>query len=110
MSEARFTAEFKKHLKQVKKEHGNSFFYYKVSDRFTSGIPDFFLAYRGLAAYVELKDRGESPSEIQLYQMDKLQRAGIMAVWFDSIETARQFVNDFVSKRDLDLSDIGMRL
>ena len=100
MSEAAFTKDFKKHLKSVGKEHGHSFFYYKVSDRFTSGIPDFFVAFRGVSAYIELKDLRKKPSIIQAHQMKRLQQAGVMAVWFDSLEPATQFINELVSRQD----------
>lgn len=98
MSEAAFTADFKKHLKKTRVLQGHSFFFYKVSDRFTSGIPDFFVAFRGKAAYIELKDTGEKPTDIQMYQMKRLQQAGIMAVWFDSLPVAVKFIDDLVEK------------
>ena len=100
MSEAAFTKDFKKHLSKVKKAHGHSFFFYKVSDRFTPGIPDFFVAFRGMAAYIELKDLRKKPSTIQSHQIKRLQQAGIMAVWFDSLEPAEQFINELVSRQD----------
>jgi hypothetical protein len=99
LSEAKFTKDFKKHLKKLQQEHGHSFYFYKVSDRFTSGIPDFFIAFRGLSIYIELKDLGESPSIIQLHQMKRLQQAGIIAVWFDSLAPAKEFLDELVSER-----------
>ena len=99
MSEAKLTADFVKHLKEQKLIYGKSFFYYKVSDRFTSGIPDFFIAFRGESVFVELKDKGEKPSDIQLHKMRRLQQAGVIAVWFDSLAPALEFIDDLVSKR-----------
>ncbi|MCP3684522.1 MAG: hypothetical protein GY861_17795 [bacterium] len=99
MSEAAFTADFKNHLKDIKKTHGKSFFFYKVSDRYTSGIPDFYIAFRGLSAHIELKDKGKEPSDIQYHQMKRMQQAGLLAVWFDSLECACEFVDELVSKR-----------
>lgn len=99
MSEASFTKDFKKYLKERQKTYGSSFWFYKTSDRFTSGIPDFYVVFRGESAYIELKDLGKKPSDIQLHQMKRMQQAGLLAVWFDSLEPAKQFIDELVSKQ-----------
>lgn len=99
MSEALITKQFKDHLDDKVRLYGRSFMYWKISDRYASGRPDFKVMFMGESAYIELKAEGEKPRPRQTHEMRKLQQAGFIAVWFDNASAACQFVDDLVSKR-----------
>jgi len=81
-TEAHITKKVITHLKKLKKREKSSLYFRKVSDRFTSGIPDLEIIYRGSPCYIELKATGKKPTPIQRREIDDRIRAGTLAVWF----------------------------
>src|SRR5262245_30983139 len=50
------------------------------------GIPDLLCCFHGMFVGIEVKQPGEKPSKAQLYQLDKIRRAGGIAVVIDDID------------------------
>ena len=97
-SEAYITAKVKDHLVELRQRLGTNFTYQKLSDRFSHGIPDYYITYMGRSLWLELKATGESPRPIQVHVMNKLRKAGNEAVWADNLFEAIQAIDAFVSK------------
>lgn len=53
---------------------------FKISDRFTSGIPDFVVIHEGLATWFELKVKNNKPTLIQWETLRRLRR-GYLVKW-----------------------------
>ena len=81
MTEAQLTKKVKKRCEAVQ-----DLYWYKVSDRFLSGVPDIYMIYQGQSAHIELKATGKKPRDLQAYTMGKIRRAGGLAVWFNDYE------------------------
>ena len=65
--------------------------FFKVSDRFTSGIPDFIGCYRGRFFAIEVKRQGGKPRMLQEYIIDKIKSAGGLAGTIDNISDIENF-------------------
>ena len=90
--------EAKLQLKVVKylKTLGPDVWYFKASDRYTVGVPDLVLCYRGRFIAIELKAPNGRLSRIQVYQLQNIQRAGgkaYMCRTLDEVKTALQGSN-----------------
>ena len=96
MSEAALTKQVKKYLDEIKAEVGNDLFYQKISDRFTDGIPDYYIIYKGQSLWLELKAAGEKPRAIQSFVLKRLKQAGSMADWADNINKAKVLIDILV--------------
>ena len=66
-------------------------FYWKVSDRFTSGIPDYAGTFYGVSFYVELKDEGEQARRLQQWQLQRAENAGALTLSTDSFDEVKSF-------------------
>lgn len=90
MSEKIITEKTRQLLKDydVQKE---PLFYWKVSDRYTSGLADYAGTFYGYSFYLELKDIGESARKLQEYQLQKAEAAGALTLSTDSFETVKLF-------------------
>lgn len=66
----------------------------KLSDRYTSGIPDYIIAC-GKLAFVECKQWGKRPSKLQHLNMMKFLEAGVPSLWFTADKI---FVTHHVTK------------
>ncbi len=91
MSEASLTARCRKYFKKIKQVR-RSFYFQKFSDRFSSGIPDFYILYQGNSGWMELKDIGERPDKIQEFTLYELDRGGAHTMWTDNFEDVFEFV------------------
>jgi len=81
MAEKTITKKTKALLESIK-----DLWFFKVSDRFSAGIPDFIGVYRGIFFAIELKDKGKKPTKLQFWIMDKIREAGGKAIWTDKID------------------------
>jgi len=106
MTEAYITKKVKEYLMELKNHFGPAFYFQKVSDRFTDGIPDYYITFRGKSLWLELKAPGERPRPLQIYVLKRLAKAGNMAEWTDNIEDARECIDEFVSTCDAKSSKI----
>jgi len=72
------------------------FFYQKISDRFTSGLPDYYLLFKGTSIWIELKNQGKRPRKIQSYTLKKLCDAGAITISTDSFEDISNLIENIV--------------
>jgi len=93
------TDDVRQLCKRLKAEHHPHFFYWKISDRFTAAIPDWFISYRGRCLFLELKRPGEEPSDLQLAVMRQLMLAGHKAIWTDDYTVARGAIKSLIPNR-----------
>lgn len=100
MSEAKLTAKCKKYFTKLQKEHPD-FYFQKFSDRFTSGICDYYILFRGLSIWIELKDIGKTIEPIQNHTMKRLHRAGAITLWTSEFEQVKKLVDDIIGIDDI---------
>ena len=110
MSEAKFTAEFKKSIKKLYPDA----IYQKHSDRFTRGIADVEVVYYGMTYWFELKDRtgkggklvGQASHQLEPLQVKFLTdriKAGIEVYGLIKLDndTAAMITGDFLTIDDV---------
>jgi len=85
LSEKTLTRKCNKLFKRLQIEH-DGFFFQKLSDRFTSGISDYYVIYNGTSVWIELKAVGKKPDKIQVYFLQSLKRAGAITMWTDDFQ------------------------
>ncbi len=61
--------------KAVKMKYPNAFMW-KVSDRYTNGIPDLLIINNGVHTFIELKAGKNNTSRIQRFQIRRIKGAG----------------------------------
>ena len=83
----------KKVIKYLKENlpKGESFFW-KVSERFSSGIPDIVGFCRGKAFAIELKVGRNKQTELQKRTMDDMMRAGVLTAVCYSVNDVATFI------------------
>lgn len=92
--EGRLTRRTKKKLDSV-----DGLWYYKVSDRFTSGIPDFIVCYKGRLGALELKAPKKKATELQKITLDRIFRAGGVVSVADCDEKVDEFINQLTEDK-----------
>lgn len=80
-------------MRMIKKEFPGVWAW-KISDLYTSGIPDLLLVNDGAYLWVELKTNEGEASEIQKHTIKRLRSKGCFAV----IATSVKEVKDLISK------------
>ena len=73
---------------------GLPIFFWKVSDRYTSGIPDYQGTFYGIPFYLELKGEGEELRKLQKWTIDQCAYAGALTLATDSYEEVVRFFED----------------
>jgi len=96
LSEARITGYCKTLFQRTSLKHSD-FYYQKISDKFTSGLPDYYLLYRGVSIWIELKDKNKKPDPIQVYTMRCLKRAGAIVIWTDNFDVIENFIDQLLT-------------
>lgn len=81
-----------KYLKETLPK-GESFFW-KVSERFSSGIPDIVGFCRGKAFAIELKVGKNKQTELQKRTMDDMNRAGVLTAVCYSVSAVQEFMEE----------------
>jgi len=66
----------------------------KFNDRFTSGILDMIVIWRGVHIWIELKVQPNKPTPLQLYEIKKIQEAGGYAVVCYSVDEVMEAVKN----------------
>ena len=69
--------------------------------------PDRTLMYRGRVMFIELKRKGEKPTPLQLYTIDKLERDGFTAGWSDTLEYMISAVTQWRDSVDKEHNDLA---
>ena len=63
---------------------GEPIYYNKISDMFTSGIPDYEGVFYSLAWYLELKDKGLKAGKLQKWHLQRAEKAGAIVLSTDN--------------------------
>lgn len=92
LSEAFITRKCRELFEELARKH-KDFFFQKISDRFTSGIPDFYLIWDGHCAWIELKKTGEVATKLQAYTLSRLKRAGAITLSTDNFKDVVRLIN-----------------
>ncbi len=74
MSEAKITKKTKALLDKYESQ-SLPIYYNKISDRFTSGIPDIQGTFYGVSFYIELKDEGKEARKLQDWHLKRAKKA-----------------------------------
>lgn len=93
-SEAHVTKKIKAFLDELKLIE--ALWFWKVSDRFTAGIPDYVGVYHGRFWALEIKRPGGKPRKLQEYVMRKIEAAGGAVTWVDSLDEAKLFFDSML--------------
>jgi hypothetical protein len=91
MSEAVITRQTKMMLDKYIMA-GEELYYNKISDRFTSGIPDFQGTFYGVSFYIELKDEGKKARKLQDWHLRNARRAGAQVLSTDNYDEVVTFM------------------
>lgn len=62
-------------IKHLKKNYPG-IWYWKISDKFYSGIPDLLVIYKGRHIFFELKTVKGKATKLQLYTIEQIRQAG----------------------------------
>lgn len=95
MSEARITKKTKD-LLDGHINNGEPLYFNKISDRFTSGIPDFQGTFYGISFYIELKDEDKVVRKLQDWHLKRARKAGAEVLSTDSFEEVRAFIDNIL--------------
>lgn len=87
LTEAKLTADTQKYLKMQKDT-----WFYKASDRYTSGIPDIIACVNGKFVAIELKGDGYHPTAVQTMKIGKIMSSGGIAGVCYSLEDVKNLV------------------
>lgn len=91
MSEAAITKKTKALLDNYE-SRGEPIYYNKISDRFTSGIPDIQGTFYGVSFYIELKDKGEEARKLQKWHLSRAKKAGAEVLSTDDYDAVVVFL------------------
>lgn len=88
MNEATLTRQVNEYLKAFDR---CELWYYKASDRYTSGVPDFIGNYRGHFFALELKATGKKPKPIQEHTIKRINNIKYGAIYADNLDAVKSF-------------------
>lgn len=91
MSEALITKKTKK-LLDTYELSGEPIYYNKISDRFTSGIPDIQGTFFGVSFYIELKDKDKEARKLQDWHLKRARNAGAEVISTDDYDAVVVFM------------------
>jgi len=93
-TEAWITSKTKKLLDSYAKR---GIWYYKVSDKFTIGIPDFIGVCNGRFFAIELKRPGAKARKLQAHVLARIEAAGGAVLATDDFATVESFVKRLIA-------------
>jgi len=96
LTEAKITRQTKKFLELTEREFKPHFWFYKVSDKYTSGLPDYHGLAFGVPFYIELKATGKKPRKLQRYIILRIKNAGGKVLATDDFEEVKKFISSEV--------------
>jgi len=82
------TSKTKAFLEDLQKTE--KLWFFKVSDKFTSGIPDFVGVWRGRFFAIELKRQGGKPRLLQALILSRINKAGGLTLATDDFEDVKK--------------------
>lgn len=92
MSEALITEKTREYLFELRLKHRPHVYYHKVSDKFTSGLPDWYILIKGVSLHIEQKDRGKEPRKLQVHTIRRIREAGGKVLVTDSFHETVKFI------------------
>jgi len=92
MNESQLRDKVKKVLAETK------WYYQKISDRFTAGIPDYILCIDSRFVTLELKVDARSMTPLQSYTRERIENAGGYYVCLKYINSTKTFEVDWRAK------------
>lgn len=90
---------FENKIKKYLKDHGAYFLKYWAGAQFTkSGVPDILACVNGYFVGIEVKAQNGKPSELQLYNIRQIRKAGGFAyvVYPSGWERFKQIIDDLL--------------
>lgn len=90
---------FENKIKKYLKEHGAYFLKYWAGAQFTkSGVPDILACVNGYFVGIEVKAQSGKPSELQLYNIRQIRKAGGFAyvVYPSGWERFKEIIDDLL--------------
>lgn len=100
-NEAKITQQVRDYLKEIRKKNDGLVYFWKVSDRFTSGIPDWFILINGQCFFVELKKPGKDARRLQNHVLDKIKKAGGASLATDDFSEFKTILNRLLLEKKL---------
>ena len=100
MSEAVLTKRCKKYFDMLSRTYPD-FYYNKMSHRYESGLPDYYVLFRTVSIWIELKAKGKSIKPLQNHVMMRLHRAGAITLWTSDFEQVKKLVDDIIGIDDI---------
>jgi len=95
-TEAWLTKKTNKLLKSYAKR---GIWFYKVADKFTAGIPDFIGVCNGRFFAIELKRPGAKAGQLQLFILDRIEKAGGATLTTDSFDDVKDFITCLLASK-----------
>ena len=92
---------FENKIKKFLEQHNAWFVKFFANSYTKSGIPDILACVNGYFVGIEVKAQNGKPSELQLYNVDKIRKAGGFAfvVYPWGFEQLKQFITDLEQER-----------
>jgi Holliday junction resolvase len=66
---------------------------YKFSSPARRGVPDRIILYKGRVLFLELKAMGQTPTKLQLREIEMLSKAGFAATWVADFISAKECID-----------------
>jgi Holliday junction resolvase len=85
MRESMIQTKIKKYLET------NGWMVIKLIQTSANGIPDLMALKEGQTIFLEIKQPGKKPNDLQRYRIDKLQKAGFKATYVTSVTDVTNF-------------------
>lgn len=85
MRESIIQSQIKKYLES------NGWMVIKLIQTSCNGIPDLLCLRDGKAVFLEIKQPGKKPNDLQKYRMEKLRKQGFEAVYVTSVNDVTNF-------------------
>lgn len=107
---------FENKIKKFLKEQGCWFVKYFANRNTRSGVPDLLACVNGYFVAIEVKGENGKPSELQLWNRDKIREAGGIAIvlYPDQFEDFKQYIkkikNGFFAFRNCDQEDFDKKM
>lgn len=86
MTETQLKQSIHRHLKSI------GAFYMKISDRFSKGVPDEFVAYNGRAIWFEFKTEKGRVEPMQEYNVGQIKARGCEAYIVRSLDEVKKIL------------------
>lgn len=101
MSEKKITSQVRELLIILKRNYRPHIFSWKVADKFTSSIPDYYVLIHGTPIHIELKDVGEVPRPLQERTIHEINQARGIAISTDRFKDVENLLMKVIKHHGL---------